>query len=228
MVVQIETWPARNVAEYAYCPRLFYLMEVEGIHVASRDTEAGQRIHKRVNSPSARRTKKDGAAKSDEGANADTDSPRVERSLTLSDESLGLMAVLDLAEITGTNAVPIEYRKGRPKRPFKNGDEELPAEPWPTDRIQLAFQAILLECAGYTVSKGILYYASERCRLDVAITDELRQEAMRTGRLEPSIGALHVSRPGRPALALDLMEPFRPLIADSLTITAFNRSELRP
>jgi CRISPR/Cas system-associated endonuclease Cas1 len=37
-----------------------------------------------------------------------------------------------------------------------------------------------------------------------------------------------VSRPGRPALALDLMEPFRPLIADSLTITAFNRSELRP
>jgi len=52
--------------------------------------------------------------------------------------------------------------------------------------------------------------------------------ALRTGRLEPSIGALHVSRPGRPALALDLMEPFRPLIADSLTITAFNRGELRP
>lgn len=51
--------------------------------------------------------------------------------------------------------------------------------------------------------------------------------ALRTGRLEPSIGALHVSRPGRPALALDLMEPFRPLIADSLTITAFNRGELR-
>lgn len=22
-------WPARNVAEFAYCPRLFYLMEVE-------------------------------------------------------------------------------------------------------------------------------------------------------------------------------------------------------
>ena len=51
--------------------------------------------------------------------------------------------------------------------------------------------------------------------------------ALRTARLEPSIGALHVSRPGRPALALDLMEPFRPLIADSLTISAFNRGELR-
>lgn len=49
--------------------------------------------------------------------------------------------------------------------------------------------------------------------------------ALRTASLEPSIGALHVSRPGRPALALDLMEPFRPLIADSVVVTAFNRSE---
>ena len=50
--------------------------------------------------------------------------------------------------------------------------------------------------------------------------------ALRTARLEPSIGALHVSRPGRPALALDLMEPFRPLVADSLAIGAFSREEL--
>ena len=52
--------------------------------------------------------------------------------------------------------------------------------------------------------------------------------ALRTARLEPSIGAYHVSRPGRPALALDLMEPFRPLVADSIAITAFNRGELQP
>lgn len=52
--------------------------------------------------------------------------------------------------------------------------------------------------------------------------------ALRLARLEPSIGAFHVSRPGRPALALDLMEPFRPIIADSLTITAFNKGELTP
>jgi CRISPR-associated protein Cas1 len=52
--------------------------------------------------------------------------------------------------------------------------------------------------------------------------------ALRTARLEPSIGAFHVSRPGRPALALDLIEPFRPLVADSIVLTAFNRSELRP
>ena len=50
--------------------------------------------------------------------------------------------------------------------------------------------------------------------------------ALRQARLEPSIGAFHVSRPGRPALALDLMEPFRPLVADSVAIAAFNRCEL--
>jgi CRISPR-associated protein Cas1 len=50
--------------------------------------------------------------------------------------------------------------------------------------------------------------------------------ALRQARLEPSIGAFHVSRPGRPALALDLMEPFRPLIGDSVAVAAFNRGEL--
>jgi len=39
-------------------------------------------------------------------------------------------------------------------------------------------------------------------------------------------GQLHATRPGRPALSLDLMEPFRPLIADSVAISAFNRGEL--
>lgn len=31
-------WSDRNVAKYSYYPRLFYFMEVEGIHVASDDT----------------------------------------------------------------------------------------------------------------------------------------------------------------------------------------------
>jgi len=43
---------------------------------------------------------------------------------------------------------------------------------------------------------------------------------------EPAHGFYHRPRPGRPALALDLMEPFRPLIADSAVITAFNKGML--
>jgi CRISP-associated protein Cas1 len=40
--------------------------------------------------------------------------------------------------------------------------------------------------------------------------------------LDPFIGFFHQPRFGRPALALDLMEEFRPLIADSIVIGAIN------
>ncbi|GAA2341207.1 type I-C CRISPR-associated endonuclease Cas1c [Dactylosporangium salmoneum] len=44
--------------------------------------------------------------------------------------------------------------------------------------------------------------------------------------LDPYIGLLHAVRPGKPALALDLMEEFRPLLADRLALTMLNRREL--
>ncbi|MEK7765729.1 MAG: CRISPR-associated endonuclease Cas1, partial [bacterium] len=50
--------------------------------------------------------------------------------------------------------------------------------------------------------------------------------ALRLARLEPSLGAFHTWRPGRPALALDLMEPFRPIVADSVAVSLFNRNEV--
>ena len=45
---------------------------------------------------------------------------------------------------------------------------------------------------------------------------------------DPYRGYYHQPRYGRPALALDLMEPFRPLIADSAVIMAINNGEVRP
>jgi CRISPR-associated protein Cas1 len=44
---------------------------------------------------------------------------------------------------------------------------------------------------------------------------------------DPYLGFYHQPRYGRPALALDLMEEFRPLVADSTAITLFNNGELR-
>jgi CRISPR-associated protein Cas1 len=43
---------------------------------------------------------------------------------------------------------------------------------------------------------------------------------------DPYLGFYHRPRYGRPALALDMMEEFRPLIADSVAITLFNNGEL--
>ncbi len=44
--------------------------------------------------------------------------------------------------------------------------------------------------------------------------------------LEPYLGFLHRPRYGRPALALDLMEAFRPLVADSVVIRVINNGEV--
>ena len=44
--------------------------------------------------------------------------------------------------------------------------------------------------------------------------------------LDPFVGFLHTDRPNRPSLALDLMEEFRPWLADRLAITLINRQQL--
>ena len=44
--------------------------------------------------------------------------------------------------------------------------------------------------------------------------------------LDPSVGFLHTDRPGRPSLALDLMEEFRAIVADRLVIKLINRKEV--
>jgi CRISP-associated protein Cas1 len=45
--------------------------------------------------------------------------------------------------------------------------------------------------------------------------------------LDPFVGFLHADRPGKPSLALDLMEEFRPLLADRLALTLVNRRQVQ-
>jgi CRISPR-associated protein Cas1 len=44
--------------------------------------------------------------------------------------------------------------------------------------------------------------------------------------LDPAVGFLHRDRPGRAGLALDLMEEFRPVLADRLALSLINRRQL--
>jgi len=46
--------------------------------------------------------------------------------------------------------------------------------------------------------------------------------------LDPAVGYLHADRPGRPSLALDLMEEFRPALADRLVLALINRAQVTP
>jgi CRISP-associated protein Cas1 len=44
--------------------------------------------------------------------------------------------------------------------------------------------------------------------------------------LDPAVGFLHRDRPGRPGLALDLMEEFRPFLADRLVLSLINLGQV--
>lgn len=157
--------PARMLNEFVYCPRLYYYEWVEGVFESSADTLEGQAKHSRVDTvPSAMPA-------------ADGIGPEVihSRSVTLSSDRLGLIAKLDLVESdpdsSKSNSVrPVDYKKGKPREA-----DGAPA-PWPSDRVQIAAQALVLRDNGYRCDEGILYYAATKQRVRIIIDDALIAE----------------------------------------------------
>ena len=64
--------------------------------------------------------------------------------------------------------------------------------------------------------------------LAYALLVRVTATALEIAGLDPWAGLYHVERPGRPALALDVMEPLRPILADSTVLMAVNNGELGP
>lgn len=58
------------------------------------------------------------------------------------------------------------------------------------------------------------------------LTHDCRSACESVG-LDPAVGFLHRDRPGRPSLALDLMEELRPVLVDRLVLSLINRRQLR-
>jgi CRISPR-associated protein Cas1 len=52
------------------------------------------------------------------------------------------------------------------------------------------------------------------------------QAALESVGLDPYVGFLHTDRPGRPSLALDMMEEFRPYLADRFVLSIINRKQI--
>jgi CRISPR-associated protein Cas1 len=61
--------------------------------------------------------------------------------------------------------------------------------------------------------------------LYVMLTHDARAACEAVG-LDPQVGFLHRDRPGRPGLALDLVEELRPLVADRVALSLINRRQI--
>jgi CRISPR-associated protein Cas1 len=159
--------------EFVYCPRLFYYEHVEGVFVENADTARGALAHKRVDSGSG--------ALPAPGDSAETLPENIHsRSVTLSSQRLGVIARLDLVEVhrpveIGEQAElfprlevsPVDYKAGSPRE----GDST--NELWPTDKMQLGLQILVLRDNGYSCHEGVIYYRTTRQRVRLQMTPDL-------------------------------------------------------
>jgi len=154
----IPLLPARMVNEYQYCPRLAYLEWVQGEWVSSADTVDGSFKHRRVDKPSGKLPASDELQEEDR---------ITARSITLSSSRLGLIAKMDLVEVTDGEVVPVDYKRGKRPHVAKGA--------YDAERVQLCVQGLILREHGYTCREGMLYFVESKERVTVELDDELCQ-----------------------------------------------------
>lgn len=153
---------------YSYCPRQCGLIHVEQIFDENVFTLRGRAAHERTHEPISR---------IENGV-------RVERSLPLWSDRLGLTGAADVVEFHPDGRVyPVEYKHGA-------------VQPHVHDELQLCAQALCLEeMLGTTVERGAIYSHQRRRRREVLLDSDLRDLTLdaiasvramqRSGRLPP-------------------------------------------
>lgn len=135
----------------AYCERLFYLEEVEEIRLVDASMYAGRRLHVELE-------------KGEEGDWA---------ALDLESEKLGLRGRVDCLKRRDGALVPYEHKRGRCRR---EGPDET-AGAWPTDRVQVAAYALLVEEAlEIPVPEARVRYHEDGVTVRVPIDDAARAD----------------------------------------------------
>ena len=148
-----ELIPARMVNEFEYCQRLFYLEWVQSRFEDNPDTVEGRYVHRNVDAGGGRME------------DPDEESPvRKAKSVTISSESLGLIAKADIIEGRGNKVTPVEVKRGRPP---KHG----PA--WSPELVQICAIGLILQDNGYDCSEGQIFFAESRERVKVPFDEKL-------------------------------------------------------
>ena len=171
--------PVRMLNEFAYCPRLGYLEFVHGEWEDNLETKQGTFGHRRVDKPdrktiagplgggvSSKSSTSD--VRTDESSQhpAVEDGPRIHaRSIMLSAVTEGLIAKLDLVELEGMSATPVDYKRGQAPK--------IPEGAWEPERVQLCAQGLILRENGFLCDEGVLYFIASKKRVTIAFDDEL-------------------------------------------------------
>jgi CRISPR-associated endonuclease Cas1/CRISPR-associated protein Cas4 len=150
--------PVRMVNEWVYCPRLAYLMWVDGEWADTGDTADGRRVHARADAG--------GGALPNPETDVAEPPPFEARGVTLSSDRLGIIAKMDVIRGEGDAASPIEIKRGA--RPH------LARGAYDPERVQVCAQALVLEDNGFTVNDAAIWYAASRERVAIALDHELR------------------------------------------------------
>ncbi|MCA9061806.1 MAG: CRISPR-associated protein Cas4, partial [Planctomycetaceae bacterium] len=160
-----ETIPVRMLNEFTYCPRLGFLEWVDGEWASNLETMEGTFGHRRVD----REPKRSKSRSQRDDAKADSDDPPSEsihtRSLMLSAPSEGLVAKLDLLELEGMAATPVDYKRGKVPN--------VPDGAYEPERVQLCAQGLILRENGFRCERGVLYFIASKQRVTIEFTDEL-------------------------------------------------------
>lgn len=149
--------PARMLNEHVYCPRLAYLMWVQGEFRHNEYTVDGVIRHRRVD-------KGGGTLPVEPEENAHIHA----RSVSLSSERLGLIAKMDLVEGEGMVVAPVDYKRG--KRPHK-----VASGVYEPEQVQICAQGLLLEENGYSCPEGLIYFVASKERVRVPLDGSLRE-----------------------------------------------------
>lgn len=184
-----ELIPVRMLNEFTYCKRLGYLEFVHGEWDDNFETKQGTFGHRRVDKPDRQNVKSPGS--SDLNPEPDDSSDQRERpggedsptpndlptpspaeasrlharSIDMSAPIEGLIAKLDLLELDGNKATPVDYKRGRvPKVPEKAYEPE---------RVQICAQGLILRENGYECDEGVLYFIQSKKRVVIPFDDEL-------------------------------------------------------
>lgn len=129
----------------AYCPRLFYLEEVEELYTQDAAVFAGRRLH----------------------AELEKQEDEEWEELFLESEELGLRGRVDALRTRDRQVIPYEHKRGRCNR-----DENNQPQAWESDKLQILAYAYLIESAsGIPIQEGRIRYHADNVLVRVPLDD---------------------------------------------------------